>query len=165
MRVGQGFDVHALVAGRALIIGGVNIAFEKGLDGHSDADVLLHAICDALLGAAALRDIGHHFPDTDPRYKGADSRALMREVAKLLHDNHYQVINVDSTIVAQAPRMAPHVAAMIANISADLGISPERVNVKAKTTERLGFTGRGEGIAAQAIALIEWRQPADFGRR
>jgi len=165
MRVGQGFDVHALVAGRPLIIGGVNIAFEKGLDGHSDADVLLHAICDALLGAAALGDIGRHFPDNDPRYKGADSRALMREVAKLLHDNHYQVLNVDSTIVAQAPRMAPHVPAMISNISADLGIAPERVNVKAKTTERLGFTGRGEGIAAQAIALIEWQQPADFGRR
>jgi len=165
MRVGQGFDVHALVAGRPLIIGGVNIAFVKGLDGHSDADVLLHAICDALLGAAALGDIGRHFPDNDPRYKGADSRALMREVAKLLHDNHYQVLNVDSTIVAQAPRMAPHVPAMISNISADLGIAPERVNVKAKTTERLGFTGRGEGIAAQAIALIEWQQPADFGRR
>ena len=165
MRVGQGFDVHALVAGRALIIGGVNIAFEKGLDGHSDADVLLHAICDALLGAAALGDIGRHFPDNDPRYKGADSRVLMREVAKLLHDKHYQVLNVDSTIVAQAPRMAPHVPAMIANISADLGIARERVNVKAKTTERLGFTGRGEGIAAQAIALIEWQKPADFGRR
>ena len=165
MRVGHGFDVHALVAGRALIIGGVNIAFEKGLDGHSDADVLLHAICDALLGAAALGDIGHHFPDSDPRYRGADSRTLVREVAKLLHDNDYQVVNVDSTIVAQAPRMAPHVPAMIANISADLGIGSERVNVKAKTTERLGFTGRGEGIAAQAIAMIEWRQPADFDRR
>jgi len=165
MRIGQGFDVHALVAGRALIIGGVAIAFEKGLDGHSDADVLLHALCDALLGAAALGDIGRHFPDTDSRYLGADSRVLLREVAKLLQDNGFHVVNLDATIIAQAPKMAPHIPAMIANIAADLGIDRGRVNVKAKTTERLGFTGRGEGIAAQAIALVECRQPTAPGRR
>lgn len=165
MRIGQGFDVHALVTGRALIIGGVTIAFEKGLDGHSDADVLLHAACDALLGAAALGDIGRHFPDTDSRYQGADSRALLREVAKLLRESGFHIVNLDSTIIAQAPKMAPHIPAMIANIAADLGIDQGRVNVKAKTTERLGFTGRGEGIAAEAIALIEWRQAAEFGRR
>lgn len=165
MRAGLGFDVHALVAGRALIIGGVNIAFEKGLDGHSDADVLLHAVCDALLGAAALGDIGRHFPDTDPRYQGADSRLLLREVAKLLAQQGFQLVNLDSTIIAQAPRMAPHIPQMIANIAADLAVDRARVNVKAKTTERLGFTGRGEGIAAEAIALIEWRQTAEFGRR
>ncbi len=165
MRIGQGFDVHALVTGRPLIIGGVTIAFEKGLDGHSDADVLLHAVCDALLGAAALGDIGRHFPDTDARFKGADSRTLLREVAKLLGDAGYSIVNLDSTIIAQAPRMAPHVPAMIANIAADLGIDPDRVNIKAKTTEKLGFTGRGEGIAAQAIALIEQRKVPQFGRR
>ena len=165
MRIGQGFDVHALVTGRALIIGGVKIAFEKGLDGHSDADVLLHAVCDALLGSAALGDIGRHFPDTDARYKGADSRVLLREVAKLLSDGGFHVINLDSTIIAQAPRMAPHIPAMVANIATDLGIESGRFNVKAKTTERLGFTGRGEGIAAEAIALVEWRQAAEFARR
>lgn len=165
MRIGQGFDVHALVTDRALIIGGVTIAFEKGLDGHSDADVLLHAVCDALLGAAALGDIGRHFPDTDSRYKGADSRVLVREVARLLRDGGFHVVNLDSTIIAQAPTMAPHIPAMIANIAADLGIERERVNVKAKTTDRLGFTGRGEGIAAEAIALVEWRQATEFGRR
>ena len=165
MRIGQGFDVHALVAGRALIIGGVAIAFEKGLDGHSDADVLLHALCDALLGAAALGDIGRHFPDTDSRYLGADSRVLLREVAKLLQDNGFHVVNLDATIIAQAPKMAPHIPAMIANIAADLGIDRGRVNVKAKTTERLGFAGRGEGIAAQAIALVECRQATAPGRR
>ena len=165
MRIGQGFDVHALVTGRALVIGGVTIAFEKGLDGYSDADVLLHAVCDALLGAAAMGDIGRHFPDTDSRYKGVDSRVLVREVARLLRDGGFQIVNVDSTIIAQAPKMAPHIPAMIANIAADLGIERERVNVKAKTTERLGFTGRGEGIAAEAIALVEWRQATEFGRR
>jgi len=165
MRAGQGFDVHALVAGRPLIIGGVTIPFEKGLEGHSDADVLLHALCDALLGAAALGDIGRHFPDTDPRYKGADSRVLLREVAKLLRDGGFHVVNIDSTIIAQAPKMAPHIPAMVANIAADLGIDRTRVNVKAKTTERLGFTGRGEGIAAEAIAMVEWRQATQFGRR
>ena len=165
MRIGQGFDVHALVAGRPLIIGGVTIAHDKGLEGHSDADVLLHAVCDALLGAAGLGDIGRHFPDTDPTYKGADSRALLRAVAKLLESNNYQVLNLDSTIIAQAPKMAPHIPAMVTNIAADLGLPVGRVSVKAKTTERLGFTGRGEGIAAEAIVLIEQRQLAEFGRR
>jgi 2-C-methyl-D-erythritol 2,4-cyclodiphosphate synthase len=155
MRIGQGFDVHALVTGRPLIVGGVRIAFDKGLAGHSDADVLLHAICDALLGAAGLGDIGRHFPDTDPAYAGADSRVLLRQVAALITQSGYRIANIDSTIIAQAPRMAPHVAQMTANISADLGIEAERVNVKAKTTEKLGSIGRGEGIAAEAIALLE----------
>jgi len=156
MRIGQGFDVHALVAGRPLIIGGVTIPYEKGLAGHSDADVLLHAICDALLGAAALGDIGRHFPDTDAAYKGANSRVLLRRVGELVEASKFRIANIDSTIVAQAPRMAPHVPAMVANIAADLGIPRDRVNVKAKTTEKLGFAGRGEGIAAEAIALLEW---------
>jgi len=155
MRIGQGLDVHALAAGRRLVIGGVEIAHDKGLLGHSDADVLLHAICDALLGAAALGDIGKHFPDTDPRYKGIDSRELLRHVAKLLRDLGLRVVNVDATIIAQAPRMAPHIPAMVANIAADLAVPRNAVNVKATTTERLGFTGRGEGIAAQAVCLIE----------
>jgi len=159
MRIGQGFDVHALVAGRPLIIGGVTIPYEKGLAGHSDADVLLHAICDALLGAAALGDIGRHFPDTDPAYKGADSRVLLRRVGQLLGAAKFRIANIDSTIIAQAPRMAPHIPAMVANIASDLGIAPANVNVKAKTTEKLGFTGRGEGIAADAIALVEWSVP------
>jgi 2-C-methyl-D-erythritol 2,4-cyclodiphosphate synthase len=153
MRVGHGFDVHALVAGRRLVMGGVAIPYEKGLEGHSDADVLLHAICDALLGAAALGDIGRHFPDTDARYAGADSRALLREVRKRIAG--YRIVNVDATIIAQAPRMAPHVPQMIRNIASDLGVAPEAVNVKATTTEGLGFAGRGEGIAAQAVVLIE----------
>ncbi len=156
MRIGQGFDVHALVAGRKLIIGGVTIQYEKGLAGHSDADVLLHAICDALLGAAALGDIGTHFPDTDARYQNIDSRKLLREVAALLERHGWRVINVDSTIIAQAPKMAPHAAAMRENIAADLGIPVGDINVKAKTTENLGFAGRGEGIAAEAVALITW---------
>jgi 2-C-methyl-D-erythritol 2,4-cyclodiphosphate synthase len=155
MRIGQGFDVHALVAGRALIIGGVSIAFDKGLEGHSDADVLLHAICDALLGAAALGDIGRHFPDNDPRYKGADSRVLLREVSKLLRDGGYRIVNLDSTIIAQAPKMAPHIPAMISNIALDLALERGCINIKAKTTEGLGFSGRGEGIAAEAIAMLE----------
>ena len=155
MRIGQGFDVHALVEGRRLIIGGVDIPFEKGLLGHSDADVLLHAITDALIGAAALGDIGKHFPDTDARFAGADSRVLLRETWKMLHEAGYRVINVDATIIAQAPKMAPHIAQMVANIAADLGLRTQDVNVKAKTTERLGFTGRGEGIAAEAVCLIE----------
>ena len=157
LRIGQGFDVHALVTGRPLIIGGVTIPYEKGLDGHSDADVLLHAITDALLGAAALGDIGRHFPDTDPTFKGADSRVLLREVAKRVRAAGYEVVNIDCTIIAQAPKMAPHVAAMAVNIAADCGIEAGCVNVKAKTTERLGFTGRGEGIAADAVALLEKR--------
>lgn len=157
--------MHALMAGRPLIIGGVTIAHDKGLEGHSDADVLLHAICDALLGAAALGDIGRHFPDTDPAYKGADSRMLLRAVAKLLAASNYQVVNLDSTIIAQAPKMAPHIPSMVTNIAADLGIAPGRVNVKAKTAERLGFVGRGDGIACEAIVLIEQHRPAEFGRR
>jgi len=155
MRIGQGFDVHPLVAGRKLVIGGVEIAHEKGLLGHSDADVLLHAICDALLGAAALGDIGRHFPDSDARFRGIDSRKLLREVTALLKTGGFRVRNVDATIIAEAPRMAPHIPSMVANIAADLGIDAGRVNVKATTTEKLGFTGRGEGIAAQAICLIE----------
>jgi 2-C-methyl-D-erythritol 2,4-cyclodiphosphate synthase len=155
MRIGQGFDVHRLVEGRRLVIGGVEIPHDKGLLGHSDADVLLHAICDALLGAAALGDIGRHFPDSDPRYKGIDSRELLRQVAKLLADRDHRVVNVDATLIAEAPRMAPHIPLMVANIAADLGIPPHDVNVKATTTEQLGFTGRGEGIAAQAVCLVE----------
>jgi 2-C-methyl-D-erythritol 2,4-cyclodiphosphate synthase len=155
MRIGQGFDVHALVAGRKLVIGGVHIAHDKGLLGHSDADVLLHAICDALLGAAALGDIGRHFPDSDPKYKGIDSRELLRRVAALLRERGRRVVNVDATLIAEAPRMAPHIPAMVANIADDLAIEPHNVNVKATTTEKLGFAGRGEGIAAQAICLIE----------
>ena len=154
MRIGQGFDVHALVAGRPLIIGGVTIAYEKGLLGHSDADVLLHAITDALLGAAGLGDIGRLFPDTSAAYAGVDSRLLLRETRTLVHGAGYVIGNVDATIVAQAPKMAPHMDAMRANIAADLAIDPACVNVKAKTTEQLGFTGRGEGIAAEAVALI-----------
>ena len=155
MRIGQGFDVHQLVPGRRLVMGGVEIAHDKGLLGHSDADVLLHAICDALLGAAALGDIGKHFPDSDPRYKGIDSRELLRHVVRLLTQKGHRVVNVDATIIAEAPRMAPHIPAMVTNIAADLGIEPGGVNVKATTTEKLGFAGRGEGIAAQAVCLIE----------
>jgi len=155
MRIGQGFDVHALVAGRRLVIGGVEIAHDKGLLGHSDADVLLHALCDALLGAAALGDIGKHFPDSDARFKGIDSRELLRRVAALLKDRGRRVVNVDATIIAEAPRMAPHIPAMVANIASDLAIEPRDVTVQATTTEKLGCTGRGEGIAAQAICLIE----------
>lgn len=155
MRIGQGFDVHALVPGRKLIIGGVDIPFGRGLLGHSDADVLLHAVTDALLGAAGLGDIGRHFPDSDARFKDADSRQLLREAARLLAAAGYRTANVDATVIARAPRMAPHVAAMVANIAADLGVAPGDVNIKATTTEGLGFTGRGDGIAAQAVALIE----------
>lgn len=154
LRIGQGFDVHQLVAGRRLVIGGVEIAHDKGLLGHSDADVLLHAVSDALLGAAALGDIGRHFPDSDPRYKGIDSRELLRRVAGLVREAGFVPVNVDATIIAEAPRMAPHVPAMVANIAADLGIDAGCVNVKATTTEKLGFTGRGEGIAAQAACLL-----------
>jgi len=155
MRIGQGYDVHALVAGRKLVIGGVEIPHATGLAGHSDADVLLHAICDALLGAAALGDIGMHFPDSQPQYSDIDSRELLRAVAKKVRAAGYRIVNVDSTIVAQAPRMAPHVPKMIGNIAADLGLEPAAVSVKATTTEKLGYLGREEGIAAQAIALIE----------
>ena len=153
-RIGNGFDVHRLVPGRALIICGETIDWHLGLDGHSDADVALHALSDALLGAAALGDIGHLFPDTDPAYKGADSRVLLRHVVAVLREHGYTTVNVDVTIIAQAPKMAPHIPAMRQNIAADLGITADAVSVKATTTERLGFTGRGEGIAAQATALI-----------
>ncbi len=155
MRIGQGFDVHTLVKGRKLTVGGVTIPFEKGLAGHSDADVLIHAVCDALLGAAALGDIGRHFPDTDSRYKNADSRALLREVGKKIRHAGFTLVNLDATIIAEAPKMAPHIAAMVANLAADLGLPEGRVNVKAKSAERLGALGRGEGIAAEAIALLE----------
>lgn len=154
LRIGHGFDVHAFAEGRRLIIGGVDIPHERGLLGHSDADVLLHAICDALLGAAGLGDIGRHFPDSDARYKGIDSRALLRHVAGLLDEQGWRTGNVDATIIAQAPRMAPHIPTMRAHLARDLGIDLDAVNVKATTTERLGFTGRGEGIAAEAVCLI-----------
>jgi 2-C-methyl-D-erythritol 2,4-cyclodiphosphate synthase len=154
MRIGQGFDIHALVPGRKLIIGGVEIAHERGLAGHSDADVLLHAVCDALLGAAGLGDIGTHFPDTDPQYRGVDSRALLRKVSRLLRDSGMVVANIDATIIAQAPKMAPHIPRMRENIEHDLGLAAGAVNVKAKTAERLGALGRGEGIAAEAVALL-----------
>lgn len=154
IRIGNGFDVHRLVEGRELWICGVRIPYALGLLGHSDADVALHALCDALLGAAAMRDIGYHFPDTDPAYKGADSRMLLRRVRELLASDGYAVGNVDVTIMAQAPKMLPHIPQMMENIAADLLIASDRVSVKATTTERLGFTGRGEGIAAQATALI-----------
>lgn len=154
IRIGHGFDVHAFAEGRKLIIGGVDIPNPRGLLGHSDADVLLHAICDALLGAAALGDIGKHFPDSDPRYKGIDSRKLLRHVGELLDGRGWQVGNIDATIIAQAPKMAPHITTMREHIAEDLNIAADQVNVKATTTERLGFTGREEGIAAEAVCLI-----------
>jgi len=155
MRIGQGYDVHALVQGRKLVVGGVTIPFEKGLAGHSDADVLIHAVCDALLGAAALWDIGLHFPDTDPKHRNANSRAFLREVAKKVRLAGFSIVNLDATVIAQAPKIAPHTAAMVANLAADLEIDLGQVNIKAKTAERLGAIGRGEGIAAEAIALLE----------
>jgi 2-C-methyl-D-erythritol 2,4-cyclodiphosphate synthase len=155
MRIGQGLDVHAFAAGRKLVIGGVEIPHHKGLAGHSDADVLLHAICDALLGAAGLGDIGQHYPDTDPSFSGVDSRELLRDVARKLAALKLKVVNIDATIVAEAPRMAPHAKRMIANIAADLGIVPGAINIKATTTEQMGFIGRGEGIAAMAVALVD----------
>jgi len=153
-RIGHGFDVHALVTGRDCIIGGVTIPHSHGLDGHSDADVLLHAICDALLGAAALGDIGKHFPPTDMRFKGIDSRALLRHVVALLNDKGYLVGNVDATAICEAPRLGKHTAQMCANIAADCQVAIDQVNVKATTTEKLGFTGRSEGIAAEAVCTI-----------
>ena len=154
IRIGHGFDVHALAEHRRLILGGVDIPHELGLAGHSDADVLLHAICDALLGAAGLGDIGRHFPDTDAAFAGIDSRILLRRVAEQLKACGWRVGNVDATIIAQAPKMAPHIARMTAHIADDLGVAIDRVNVKATTTEKLGFTGRGEGIAVEAVCLI-----------
>lgn len=155
MRIGTGYDVHRLVADRKLILGGVEIPYEKGLLGHSDADVLVHAVMDALLGAAALGDIGGHFPDSDPRYEGADSLALLREVCRILREAGFEPGNVDATIVAQAPKLAPHIPAMRRNIAAAMGLDTSCVSVKATTEERLGFTGEGLGIAAQAAALID----------
>lgn len=160
MRIGMGYDVHKLVEGRDLIIGGVNIPYEKGLLGHSDADVLTHAIMDALLGAAALGDIGKHFPDTDPEYKGADSLKLLEHVGKLLADHNYYIQNIDATIIAQRPKMAPHIMTMRENIAGRLGISVDQVNVKATTEEGLGFTGEGKGISSQAICLLT--QPDNY---
>lgn len=154
IRVGNGFDVHRLVEERELWLGGVKVPYHLGLLGHSDADVALHALCDALLGAAAMRDIGYHFPDTDPAYKGADSRALLRRVKELLAEKGYSIGNVDVTIMAQAPKLLPHIPVMIERIADDLGLGVDAVSVKATTTEKLGFTGRGEGIAASATALI-----------
>lgn len=154
IRIGHGFDVHALVEGRPCIIGGVDIPYHMGLDGHSDADVLLHAICDALLGAAALGDIGKHFPPSDMRYKGIDSRNLLRHVVALLKDNDWVVGNIDATVICEAPKLSPHTAQMCTNIAADCEVALSSINVKATTTEKLGFTGRGEGIAAEAVCTI-----------
>ena len=153
-RIGHGYDCHALVPGRPLVIGGVTIPHRVGLLGHSDADVLLHTITDALFGAAGLGDIGKHFPDTDAQFKGADSRMLLREAGRRVKEAGYSIGNIDATIIAQAPKMAPHLPGMIANIAEDLGLDPARVNLKAKTNERLGWEGREEGIAAQAVALL-----------
>ncbi|MDR3323009.1 MAG: 2-C-methyl-D-erythritol 2,4-cyclodiphosphate synthase [Zoogloeaceae bacterium] len=153
-RIGQGYDVHALTPGRALILGGVTLPFEKGLLGHSDADVLLHAVTDALLGAAGLGDIGRHFPDTDPRFAEADSRALLREALARVRQQGWQPVNVDATLIAQQPRLAPYIPAMRANLAADLRLAPERVNVKGKTNEKLGYLGRNEAIEAQAVVLL-----------
>lgn len=155
MRIGEGYDVHRLTDGRRLILGGVDIPYEKGLDGHSDADVLAHAIADALLGAAALGDIGKLFPDNDPKYLGADSLVLLSEVVKRVGERGYSIVNVDSTVIAQAPKLAPYIDRMRANLAASMGISVDLVSVKATTEEHLGFTGRGEGIAAKAVCLIE----------
>jgi 2-C-methyl-D-erythritol 2,4-cyclodiphosphate synthase len=155
MRIGHGFDVHALVTGRKCIIGGVDIPHDKGLDGHSDADVLLHAICDALLGAAALGDIGKHFPPSDMRYKGIDSRQLLRHVVGLLKDKGFAVGNLDATVICEAPKLSPYTARMCANIASDCEVELSQINVKATTTEKLGFTGRGEGIAAEAVCIIK----------
>ena len=155
MRIGHGYDVHRLVPGRDLIIGGVKIEYELGLDGHSDADVLLHAVMDALLGAAALRDIGYHFPDTDMRYKGADSRQLLRVVGEKIAAAGYRVGNIDVTMIAQKPKLKPHIPQMMENIASDLGIDLGRVNVKATTEEKLGFTGEGLGMSCHAVCLLE----------
>ena len=158
MRVGMGYDVHRLAEGRDLILGGVQIPWEKGLLGHSDADVLIHAIMDALLGAAALGDIGRHFPDTDPAYEGISSVMLLKHVAELLQENGYGITNIDATIIAQKPKMAPHIPQMRENIADALGIGLSALNIKATTEEGMGFTGRGEGIASQAICLLHTRE-------
>ncbi len=155
IRIGHGYDAHRFQAGDVVVIGGVRIPFDHSLAAHSDGDVLLHAVCDALLGAAALGDIGRHFPDSNVEFKGVDSRVLLREVAKLIHGENMSVLNVDATLIAERPKIAPHVDTMRSNIAADLGIAVGQVNVKGTTTEKMGFTGRGEGIAADAVALIE----------
>jgi 2-C-methyl-D-erythritol 2,4-cyclodiphosphate synthase len=155
IRVGQGYDVHRFKDDGDVILGGVKIDYEKGLEAHSDGDVVLHALCDALLGAAALGDIGKHFPDTDPEFKGADSRVLLRHVYNIVQDKGYQLVNADITIIAQVPKMAPHIVAMCKNIAEDLNVETDCINVKATTTEKLGFEGRKEGIAVQAVTLIE----------
>lgn len=155
MRIGHGYDVHRLTKGRALWLGGVKIPYEKGLDGHSDADVLLHAVMDALLGAAALRDIGYHFPDTDPAYKGADSRVLLREVGRKIGEAGYKVGNIDVTMIAQKPKLRDYIPTMAENIAEDLGIALSQVNVKATTEEHLGFTGDGSGMSCHAVCLLE----------
>ena len=155
IRIGHGFDVHPLAAGRRCVIGGVEIPHDKGLDGHSDADVLLHAVCDALLGAAGLGDIGKHFPNTDERYRGIDSRQLLRQVVALLKGKHWAIVNIDATVIAEAPKLAPYIRQMCDNIGADCNLLCDMVNVKATTSEKLGFTGRGEGIAAEAVCLIQ----------
>ncbi len=155
MRIGHGYDVHRLVEGRALILGGVKIDYERGLDGHSDADVLLHAVSDALLGAAGLRDIGYHFPDTDPRYKGADSLKLLQIVAQKIHDAGYRVSNIDVTMIAQRPKLLPYIPQMMENIASAVGVDVSRVNVKATTEERLGFTGEGLGMSCHAVCLLD----------
>ncbi len=155
MRIGEGYDVHRLVEGRKLILGGVELEYEKGLDGHSDADVLVHAIMDSLLGAAALGDIGKLFPDNDPQYKGADSLVLLSRVAERLYDEGYRIVNIDSTVVAQAPKLAPHIEEMRKNIAAAAKTELSQISVKATTEEKLGFSGRGEGIASRAVCLID----------
>lgn len=155
IKVGQGFDVHQLVKGRKCIIGGVDIPFSKGLDGHSDADVLLHAISDAILGAAALGDIGKHFPNTDPLIKDINSREILKKVISLLQQKKYSIVNIDATVICELPKLTPYIDQIKKNIASDCNINIDRINVKATTTETLGFTGRGEGIAAQAICLIE----------
>ena len=155
IRVGQGYDVHRFNDGKFIILGGVKIDYEQGLEAHSDGDVVLHALCDALLGAAALGDIGKHFPDTDPEFKGADSRVLLRHVYRIVKDKGFHLVNADMTIIAQAPKMAPHITAMCSNIADDLNVDVDCINVKATTTEKLGFEGRKEGIAVQAIVLVE----------
>jgi 2-C-methyl-D-erythritol 2,4-cyclodiphosphate synthase len=155
IRVGQGYDVHRFKDGGDVILGGVKIPYEQGLEAHSDGDVVLHALCDALLGATALGDIGKHFPDTDPEFKGADSRVLLRHVYKIVQEKGYKLVNADITIIAQAPRMSPHTAAMCRNIADDLQVDVDCINVKATTTEKLGFEGRKEGIAVQAVVLVE----------
>ena len=155
IRIGHGFDVHQFATGRRCVIGGVEIPHDKGLDGHSDADVLLHAVCDALLGAAGLGDIGKHFPNTDERYRGIDSRELLRHVVALLRGKHWAIVNIDATVIAEAPKLAPHIKQMCDNIAADCNLLCDMINVKATTTEKLGFTGRGEGVAAEAVCLIQ----------